>query len=102
MLKDRLNADASYGSYLCRQAEDIARYRSEVGILLPRSLDYTQPSVLSIELRQRFMSVRPRSLGQAGRIEGVTPVALALVAAHARWPCPNQKSPNARIASVNG
>ena len=36
------------------------------------------------EMRQKFSAVRPRSLGQAGRIEGVTPAALAVVAAHAR------------------
>ncbi len=90
-LRDRLHADARYAAYLDRQAEDIARYRSQDAILLPGDLDYSRLSGLSGELRQKFMSVRPRSLGQASRIEGVTPVALVLVAAHARraWSNPN-------------
>ena len=51
---------------------------------LPDDLDYARISGLSNELQQKFIAVRPRSLGQAGRIEGVTPAALALIAAHAR------------------
>jgi tRNA uridine 5-carboxymethylaminomethyl modification enzyme len=83
-LVPRLEADAKYAVYLDRQAEDVARYRREDAMSLPDNLDYARISGLSNELRQKFLAVRPRSLGQAGRIEGVTPAALALVAAHAR------------------
>jgi tRNA uridine 5-carboxymethylaminomethyl modification enzyme len=82
-LVDRLEADAKYAVYVERQAEDIERYRRDESMALPE-IDYARLSGLSIELRQKFATVRPRSLGQAGRIEGVTPAALALVAAHAR------------------
>ena len=83
-LARRLEADAKYAVYLDRQAEDVARYRREESMALPDDLDYAGLSGLSNELRQKFVQVRPRSLGQAGRVEGVTPAALALVAAHAR------------------
>ena len=83
-LVPRLETDAKYAVYLHRQAEDVERYRRDDAVALPDDLDYARISGLSAELREKFVSVRPRSLGQAGRIEGMTPAALALVAVHAR------------------
>jgi tRNA uridine 5-carboxymethylaminomethyl modification enzyme len=83
-LARRLEADAKYSVYLDRQAEDVARYRRDEQAALPPDLDYDRLSGLSNEIRHKFTAVRPTSLGQAGRIEGVTPAALALLAAHAR------------------
>ncbi len=83
-LATRLEADAKYAIYVERQAEDVARYRRDEALLLPDDLDYAGLPGLSREMRQKFSAVRPRSLGQAGRIEGVTPAALAVVAARAR------------------
>jgi len=80
----RLEADAKYAVYLDRQAEDVARYRREDAMALPDDLDYAQFAGLSNEMRHKLTAVRPRSLSQAGRVEGVTPVALALLATHAR------------------
>ncbi len=80
----RLEADAKYSVYLDRQAEDVARYRRDDLATLPADLDYGRLSGLSNEIKQKFIAVRPVSLGQARRIEGVTPAALALIAAHAR------------------
>ena len=80
----RLEADAKYSVYLNRQAEDVARYRRDDSAALPADLDYGRLSGLSNEIKQKFIAVRPVSLGQARRIEGVTPAALALIAAHAR------------------
>ena len=80
----RLEADAKYSVYLNRQAEDVARYRRDDSAALPADLDYARLSGLSNEIKQKFIAVRPLSLGQARRIEGVTPAALALIAAHAR------------------
>jgi tRNA uridine 5-carboxymethylaminomethyl modification enzyme len=80
----RLEADAKYSVYLDRQAEDVARYRRDDSAILPADLDYGRLSGLSNEIKQKFLAVRPASLGQARRIEGVTPAALALLAAHAR------------------
>jgi tRNA uridine 5-carboxymethylaminomethyl modification enzyme len=80
----RLEADAKYSVYLDRQDEDVARFRRGESTAIPADLDYAGISGLSNELRQKFLTVRPSNIGQAGRIEGMTPAALALVAAHAR------------------
>jgi tRNA uridine 5-carboxymethylaminomethyl modification enzyme len=89
-LARRLEADAKYSVYLDRQAEDVARYRRDEQAALPPDLDYERLSGLSNEIRHKFAAVRPTSLSQAGRIEGVTPAALALLAAHARRAARNQ------------
>ncbi|MGD0185345.1 MAG: tRNA uridine-5-carboxymethylaminomethyl(34) synthesis enzyme MnmG [Roseiarcus sp.] len=83
-LARRLEADAKYAVYLDRQDEDVARYRRNEAATIPADLDYASLSGLSNELKAKFLAARPASLGQAGRIEGATPAALALIAAHAR------------------
>jgi tRNA uridine 5-carboxymethylaminomethyl modification enzyme len=83
-LARRLEADAKYSVYLERQDEDIAQFRKSEAVAIPGDLDYEKISGLSNELREKFRLVKPGSLGQASRIEGMTPAALALVAAHAR------------------
>jgi tRNA uridine 5-carboxymethylaminomethyl modification enzyme len=83
-LARRLEADAKYAVYLDRQEEDVARYRRSEALPIPPDLDYAALSGLSNELKAKFLAVRPANLGQAGRIEGATPAALALIAAHAR------------------
>jgi tRNA uridine 5-carboxymethylaminomethyl modification enzyme len=85
-LARRLEADAKYAVYLERQDEDAARFRRGESIDIPPDLDYDRISGLSNELREKFRAIRPRSVGQASRIEGMTPAALTLVAAHARRP----------------
>jgi tRNA uridine 5-carboxymethylaminomethyl modification enzyme len=83
-LARRLEADAKYAVYLDRQDEDVACYRRSETLAIPDDLDYANLSGLSNELKAKFLAARPASLGQAGRIEGATPAALALIAAHAR------------------
>jgi len=83
-LTARLEADAKYAVYLDRQDEDIARHRRSEALEIPRDLDMAAISGLSNELRAKFLAIRPNNIGQASRIEGMTPAALALVAAHAR------------------
>jgi tRNA uridine 5-carboxymethylaminomethyl modification enzyme len=80
----RVEFDAKYAAYLDRQTEDIARYRRDEALAIPDDLDFSAMPGLSSELRLKFASLRPGTLGQAGRVEGVTPAALAVVAAHAR------------------
>jgi len=83
-LARRLEADAKYAVYLDRQQEDVQRYRRSEALPIPADLDYAKLAGLSNELKTKFLAARPASLGQAGRIEGATPAALALIAAHAR------------------
>ena len=83
-IAERLRTDATYAVYLDRQQADIAAFRRDEAVRLPPSLDYAAIAGLSNEMRIKLDGVRPTTLGQAARIEGVTPAALTLLAAHAR------------------
>ncbi|WP_336485796.1 tRNA uridine-5-carboxymethylaminomethyl(34) synthesis enzyme MnmG [Methylobacterium nigriterrae] len=83
-IAERLRTDATYAVYLDRQHADIAAFRRDEAVILPAHLDYGRIAGLSNEMRAKLESVRPGTLGQAARIEGVTPAALTLLAAHAR------------------
>jgi tRNA uridine 5-carboxymethylaminomethyl modification enzyme len=80
----QLEIDAKYDVYLARQAADIAAFRRDEGLVLPDDIDYAIVKGLSNEARQRLASVKPRTIGQAGRIDGMTPAALTLLVAHVR------------------
>jgi tRNA uridine 5-carboxymethylaminomethyl modification enzyme len=80
----QLEIDAKYAVYLDRQALDVAAYRRDESLVLPDDLDFAQISGLSNEMKQKFGAQRPRTVGQAGRLDGVTPAALTLLAAHVR------------------
>jgi tRNA uridine 5-carboxymethylaminomethyl modification enzyme len=80
----QLEIDAKYAVYLDRQAEDVAAFRRDEGLVLPDDLDFSQIRGLSNEMKQKFTAQRPHTVGQAGRLDGVTPAALTLLAAHVR------------------
>lgn len=80
----RVSADATYAVYLDRQSAEIDSYQRDQALSLPRDLDLSEISGLSNELRAKLEAVQPANLAQAGRIEGMTPAALTLLAAHAR------------------
>jgi tRNA uridine 5-carboxymethylaminomethyl modification enzyme len=80
----QVEIDANYAVYLDRQAADIAAFRRDESLVIPDALDYARLTNLSHEIRLRLSEIRPRTLGQAGRIEGVTPAALTLLAAQIR------------------
>jgi tRNA uridine 5-carboxymethylaminomethyl modification enzyme len=80
----QLEIDAKYAVYLDRQAADIVAFRRDEGLELPEGIDYTRLGGLATEIKQKLDAVRPRTIGQAGRIDGMTPVALSLLLAHIR------------------
>jgi tRNA uridine 5-carboxymethylaminomethyl modification enzyme len=80
----RVTADAVYSVYLDRQAGEIAAYQRDQSLKVPDDLDLDRISGLSNELKAKLMAERPADIAQAGRIEGMTPAALTLLAAHAR------------------
>ena len=83
-IAEQLEIDAKYAVYLDRQAADIVAFRRDEGLELPEAIDYAQLGGLSNEIKQKLQAVRPRTVGQAGRIDGMTPVALSLLLAHIR------------------
>ncbi len=81
---EQLETDARYEGYIARQKSEVARQAASEELSLPEGLDYSGVSGLSTEVRQRLSEVRPATLGQAGRIPGVTPAALTLLLVHLR------------------
>jgi tRNA uridine 5-carboxymethylaminomethyl modification enzyme len=81
---EQLEIDAKYAVYLDRQSADIDAYRRDESFALPVELDYAALPGLSHEIRQKLEASRPRTIGQAGRIDGITPAALTLLVAHVR------------------
>nr|WP_312127432.1 tRNA uridine-5-carboxymethylaminomethyl(34) synthesis enzyme MnmG [Brevundimonas sp.] len=83
-VREQVEIDAVYAGYLDRQAQDAEALRREEGLKLPSDLDYATIGALSNEVREKLSMVRPQTLGQAGRIEGMTPGALTALLAHVK------------------
>ena len=81
---EQLAIDAIYAGYLERQAADIATYRRDEALLIPRTIDYTSVHGLSNELLTKLVETQPRTLAQASRIDGMTPAALTALLAHVK------------------
>ena len=81
---EQLEIDALYAGYMGRQEADILAFRRDEALILPDDLDYARVHGLSTEAAQKLGRIRPTTLGQAARIDGVTPAALTLVLAHVR------------------
>ena len=83
-IRHQLKCDALYSQYLRRQERDALQLKQDEALRIPENFDYSGLSGLSTELTQKLNTVRPESLGQAGRIQGMTPAALTLILAKIR------------------
>lgn len=81
-IAEQLETEAVYANYLQRQEADIIAFRRDEAIRIPADLDYAAIGGLSSEAQEKLSAARPVTLGQAGRIEGVTPGAVTAVLAH--------------------
>ncbi|MBC2776293.1 tRNA uridine-5-carboxymethylaminomethyl(34) synthesis enzyme MnmG [Parasphingopyxis marina] len=81
---DEAIEDVRYAPYLERQDREIARVGADERIRIPETLDYAAIAGLSNEMIERLETARPATLGEAGRIPGITPAALAAILVHAR------------------
>ena len=103
---------AKYEGYIRRMLDEVARFKQFEAQLIPEGLDYRALPGLSTEIRERLGEIRPRSLGQASRIPGVTPAALSIltvwchrveaVGARAAGPEPPADPPAHTAAGVGG
>jgi tRNA uridine 5-carboxymethylaminomethyl modification enzyme len=82
--REQIEIDAMYSGYLERQALDVEAFKRDEDLRLDPDLDYAAIGGLSAEVRQKLAQARPVTLGQAGRIEGVTPGALTALLAHVK------------------
>jgi tRNA uridine 5-carboxymethylaminomethyl modification enzyme len=81
-IAEQLETDAKYAVYLDRQAADVESYRRDEALVLGDDLDYAALAGLSNEVRHKLQTHKPRTIGHAGRIDGITPAALTLLAAY--------------------
>lgn len=78
-VREQVEIEALYKSYLERQRDDIESFKEEEGLNLPAGLDYDKVGSLSNEIRAKLKLTKPATLGAAGRIPGMTPAALAAI-----------------------
>lgn len=83
-LVDEVVEDVRYAPYLTRQAGEVARMRADEAVRLAPDLDYRAIAGLSNEMVERLDTARPATLGEAARIRGITPAALAAILVHSR------------------
>ncbi|RZJ96159.1 MAG: tRNA uridine-5-carboxymethylaminomethyl(34) synthesis enzyme MnmG [Brevundimonas sp.] len=83
-VREQIEIDASYAAYLDRQTLEATALRRDEDLILPTDIDYATIGGLSNEAREKLARVRPVTLGQAGRIEGMTPGALTALLSHVR------------------
>lgn len=83
-IAEQIRIDAQYAGYIERQADDIAAFRKDEGLMLPVDLDYGNIGSLSTEIRTKLETARPPTLGAAARLPGVTPAAIVALLRHVR------------------
>ena len=81
---EQLEIQAKYQGYIERQKEEVERHRDQEELRLPENFDYMQLTGLSIEVRQRLNKHQPETLGQASRLQGITPAAISVLLVYAK------------------
>ena len=76
---EEVEIQLKYAGYLSRQEKQVAEFKKEESRLLPENLDYNAIAGLRLEARQKLSEIRPMSIGQAGRISGVSPADIAVL-----------------------
>ena len=76
---EQVEINAKYAGYLKREYEDIAVFKRDENLAIREDIDYAKIGGLSTEMIQRFSSVKPKTIGEASRIKGVTPAAVTAI-----------------------
>lgn len=79
-VRSELETEVKYAGYICRQQEQVERFQRLEHLVIPLGFNYDAVKGLSAEVHEKLKRVAPRTLGQAGRIPGVTPAAIAILA----------------------
>jgi tRNA uridine 5-carboxymethylaminomethyl modification enzyme len=79
---ERVEIRVKYAGYVTRQSAEVERMRRLESLALPEAFDYARLSGLSLEVKEKLGRVRPRSIGQASRIPGITPAAVSILIVH--------------------
>jgi len=79
---EQVEVQTKYAGYLDRQQTEIDRLRRNESHKIPEALDYAKIKGLSAEVKEKLSRIRPETIGQAGRVQGVTPAAVSLLLVH--------------------
>ena len=82
--EEQMEISAHYSGYLDKQEADIIAFRKDENLIIPNNIDYSKLSGLSNEVRSKFKLIKPETLGQALRIDGITPAAAYILLSHVK------------------
>ena len=82
--EEQIEISSHYSGYLEKQEADIIAFRKDENLMIPENIDYSKLSGLSNEVKSKFKLIRPRTLGQALRIDGITPAAVYILLSHVK------------------
>ena len=83
-IDEQIEINAHYKGYLKKQNADILAFKRDENMTIPENVDYDSLSGLSNEIKSKFKEIRPKTLGQALRIDGVTPAAAYILLSHVK------------------
>ena len=81
-IDEQVEINAHYSGYLPKQESDIRTFKKDESLAIPNEIDYDSFSGLSNEVKSKLISIRPKTLGQAIRIDGITPAAIIILLSH--------------------
>ena len=81
-IDEQLEINAHYRGYLKRQKADILAFKRDESLKIPENINYDKLSGLSNEVKSKFKKIRPKTMGQALRIDGITPAAVYILLSH--------------------
>ena len=82
--EEQIEISSHYSGYLEKQEADIIAFRKDENLMIPENIDYSKLSGLSNEVKSKFKLIKPRTLGQALRIDGITPAAAYILLSHVK------------------
>ncbi len=83
-IDDQIEINSHYRGYLSKQNADILAFKRDENLTIPESVNYDDMSGLSNEVKSKFKQIRPKTMGQALRIDGITPAAVYILLSHVK------------------
>ena len=83
-IDEQMEINSHYSGYLKKQEAEILAFKKDEDLLIPENINYDQFSGLSNEVKSKFKQIRPKTMGQALRIDGITPAAVYILLSHVK------------------
>ena len=84
VIDEQIEINSHYRGYLKKQKADILAFKRDENLIIPDNIDYDQFSGLSNEVKAKFKEIKPKTMGQALRIDGITPAAVYILLSHVK------------------